>query len=160
MKTLDLPRRIGRVLRNVPPLFHLAFTVFRWQQARFTAGVVGVVLDAQRRVLLVEHVFHPEMPWGLPGGWLDRDEAPAVGAVRELREELQLTVQCQQVLLVDLPYPQHLDFAYLCVAQGQIGALSSELISYRWADAQTLPPLKPFHHQAILKAWEITTDER
>ena len=46
-------------------------------------------LMTQGQVLLVEHVFHPYAPWGLPGGWIDRNESPSQTAViRELQEEL------------------------------------------------------------------------
>ena len=54
-------------------------------------GVGLVVFDEQDRVLLLKHVFHPKTPWGLPGGWLGRDESPEQCALRELMEETGLT---------------------------------------------------------------------
>ncbi|MCD4687245.1 MAG: NUDIX hydrolase, partial [Anaerolineae bacterium] len=65
-----------------------------WIQPRFSIGVVGILLDdAGERVLLLKHVFHHPYPWGLPGGWIERGEDPAVCIVRELREETTLRVR-------------------------------------------------------------------
>lgn len=56
----------------------------------FAAGAVGV-LQRGDRLLLVRTVYR--QGWGLPGGMLERGEAPAAAVVRELREELGLDVE-------------------------------------------------------------------
>ena len=61
---------------------------------RIGAGLVA--LDEEDRVLLLRHVFHPYTPWGIPGGWLNRHEAPADGVLRELKEETGLTAVLTQ----------------------------------------------------------------
>jgi ADP-ribose pyrophosphatase YjhB (NUDIX family) len=124
-------------------------------QPKFTAGVVGVVFNAQGQVLLVEHVFHPYAPWGLPGGWIDRNESPSQTAIRELKEELQLTVAAAELLLVEVDFGNHLDFAYLCNTTSPIGILSNELLDYGWYDTNALPKLHRFHYRAINTALEV-----
>lgn len=123
-------------------------------QPHFTAGVVGVVLNAHGEVLLVEHVFHPQHPWGLPGGWLERGESPACALVRELREETGLQVSIVAPLLVETGYyfRTHLDIAFLCHADGDVVSLSSELLDYRWVSLSEAPPMLPFHQAAVLAA--------
>lgn len=127
---------------------------FRAVQPRFTAGVVGVVLDGQGNVLLVEHVFHPRTPWGLPGGWLERGEAPSQALQRELYEETGMRVLVDRPLLIESGYyyRSHLDIAFLCRAKGDISSLSSELLDYRWASLDDLPDMLPFHRAAVLAA--------
>lgn len=50
-------------------------------------GVSLVLCNDAGRVLLVRHSYGPS-GWALPGGGIGRDEDPAEGARREMREEL------------------------------------------------------------------------
>lgn len=151
---------VASLVRRAPWLVYMARSVWRIRQPRFTAGVVAVVLNDEGQVLLVEHVFHPHNPWGLPGGWVDRDEDPAETVLRELREELELDAEIGALLLARLAYRNHLDFAYRCYSSGSIGRLSSELLDYRWIDPMDLPPLQSFHHDAIQQALAYQTPIR
>ena len=58
-------------------------------------GAVAAVFDDAGKVLLVEHVFRTDYPWGLPGGWVAPGEAPVDAVRREIEEELQLQVRRQ-----------------------------------------------------------------
>ena len=147
-------RRVARFLQKAPWIVGAARSVWRLGQPKFTAGAVGVVFNPQGQVLLVEHVFHPYAPWGLPGGWVDRNEGPAETVTRELQEELHLTVEAHSLLLVETDFGNHLDFAYLCDAKGSVGQLSSELLSYDWYNINALPKLHRFHYRAIMSALE------
>jgi len=112
------------------------------------------MFNASGEVLLVEHVFHPHAPWGLPGGWVDRRESPENALCREMKEELALEVEVGPVLLVELDFNNHLDLAYLCRMNGEIGLLSEELLDYGWFSPASLPRLHKFHYRAIMRALE------
>ena len=133
---------------------HVMRLILHWTQPRFTAGVVGVVLNAQDEVLLVEHVFHPQDPWGLPGGWLGRGESPASALMRELQEEtgIRVTIVCPLLMETGHYFRTHLDMAFLCHAEGDVAALSSELLDYRWTGLDEVPPMLPFHEAAVRAA--------
>ncbi len=131
-----------------------------FSRARFSAGVIGVVFNDSGQVLLVEHVFHPHTPWGLPGGWIERREDPATALCREFFEELELQISADRILALELGYGDHIDFAYLCTTKGQVGKLSSELLDYQWFDVQALPRLQKFHYRAIMCALEVMLQER
>jgi len=147
-------RRVAQFLQKAPWIVGAARSIWRLGQPKFTAGAVGVVFNDQRQVLLVEHVFHPYAPWGLPGGWTDRNENPSQTVIRELREELTLTVEASVLLLVETDFGNHLDFAYLCEVKSAVGQLSSELLDYGWYDTNALPKLHRFHYRAINSALE------
>jgi ADP-ribose pyrophosphatase YjhB (NUDIX family) len=146
---------VAVVVRKAPWIVALGRVLWRLRQAKFSAGVVGVIFDKEGRVLLVEHVFHPYAPWGLPGGWVDRRENPAQTVQRELREELEMTIEVGPILMVETDYGNHLDFAYLCYSDGPVGKLSNELLNYGWYDLANLPRLHKFHYRAITSAMEI-----
>ena len=144
-----MARQFAAVIRRFPALMRLPYAFFRRFQARYTIGVVGVILDDQGRVLIVEHVLHPDFPWGLPGGWIGEDEDPRAGLLRELREELQLPARVKRILHVAKPIANHIDMAFLCEARGPIGALSRELLDHRWATPDRLPAMHKFHRKSI-----------
>lgn len=64
-------------------------------------GVGALVLDAERRLLLVKRRKDPEAGhWGLPGGKVDWLETVEAATVRELREELGIEIYLNRLLCV------------------------------------------------------------
>lgn len=51
------------------------------------------------RVLIVNPTYKPR--WELPGGAVEADESPATAAVREIREELGLTLPVGRLIALD-----------------------------------------------------------
>ena len=153
-------RKVATFIRRAPWVANAARMIWRIPQAKFTAGVVGVVFNDLNQVLLVEHVFHPYHPWGLPGGWVDRREDPSLTIQREMMEELELQVEVGSLLLARMDDSNHLDLAYRChMMNGSIGNLSNELLEYRWVSLADLPCLHNFHYQAIHQALAIRTEQ-
>ncbi len=148
-------RRLANFFQKAPWLIAIARIFWRITQPKFSAGAVGVVFNEEGHVLLVEHVFHPYVPWGLPGGWIDRNENPDETVRRELQEELNLAVEVGSPLLVEIAYGNHVDLAYLCIKIGNVGALSRELLDYAWCDPAQLPRLQSFHYRAIQSALKL-----
>ena len=144
-----MSRYIAPILRRFPLLMKLPYFVIQRTRPRYTIGVAAVIFDQSGAALLVEHAYHPRDPWGLPGGWIDADEDPAQAILRELREELSLTAEIRRVVHVARTVPNHVDIAFLCAAKSPVGALSHELLAWRWVAMEALPRLKPFHARAI-----------
>lgn len=150
--------RLAAALRRVPNLLKLAYYVYRFFQPKYTIGVVGIIFNDAREVLLVEHVFHPRIPWGLPGGWVGFNEDPQTAVTRELAEELGLTVSNLQLIHVEKTQFHHLDLAFTCHANNEVNKLSVELLGYRYWSLDQLPRLHGFQYRAIMRAsqgWSI-----
>lgn len=139
-------------VQRFPFVIQSAYYLYRFFQPKYTLGVVGVVFNAQGHVLLVEHVYHPKLAWGLPGGWVGFNEDPGAAVTRELHEELGLIVVIGQLLRVERTRYHHVDIAFLCQSQNQVNTLSSELLAYRFCPIADLPRLHKFHYQAVMQA--------
>jgi len=63
----------------------------------FMIGVVGLIRDADNRVLLLQHTYRFQYPWGLPTGFMQHREQPADALRREIREETRLKVELAPV---------------------------------------------------------------
>ncbi|MBN1966188.1 MAG: NUDIX hydrolase [Anaerolineae bacterium] len=148
--------QFASLFRRMPWLGVVGTWVYRLRQARYTVGAVGVVFDDDGRILLLEHVFHPYYPWGLPGGWVDRREDPAAAVERELREETGLDVRVISPLSITIGmFPDHLDLTYLCHCAGGQVRLSGEILAYAWVDPDDLPDLFTTQQRAIAQAMRL-----
>lgn len=67
---------------------------------RMAAGVL--FFNDEDKVLLVKMSYKDG--WGIPGGVVDANESPLQGALREVQEELNLTVPKETLSLVCLGY--------------------------------------------------------
>jgi ADP-ribose pyrophosphatase YjhB (NUDIX family) len=120
---------------------------------------VGAVFDQAGRVLIVEHAFRTDFPWGLPGGWVEPGEQPRDAVARELREELRLNVEVRDLVLCDTigrvrtsTHPVHLGLAYYCrlLSPPAPEALSMEVLAFEWIEpAKPTHVLAPFQNAAI-----------
>jgi ADP-ribose pyrophosphatase YjhB (NUDIX family) len=151
--------RLARAFRRFPQIGFLFTMTYRLTQPRLTAGVAGVLLDDQNRVLLLEHVFHARLPWGLPGGWLGRKEEPALAIAREFREETGLTVDVVRPIMVvqDRQWRAHLDISYLLRAEHPIPPLelSYEIVDYGWFKLDELPPVNRYNRLVLAAVSEL-----
>lgn len=82
----------------------------------------GLVRDERGRVLLCELTYKNE--WDLPGGVIEVGEAPSTGLVRELQEELGVTVEVRDLITVNwLPAWRGWDDA--CIFLFDLGVVDS-----------------------------------
>ncbi len=143
-------RAVARVVK-IPFVNYLMAWGIRLVVPRQRIGVTLVAQDEEGRVLLLHHVFHPSMPWGLPGGWLNRHEDPAKGIVRELKEETGLTAVPHAILHIQKNNsPAHLDIYYLGHVQPGPITLSAEILEAAWFPIDNLPDsLSPVTRKVI-----------
>lgn len=114
---------------------------------QLAAGVL--LFDHQRRFLLVKPTYRPD--WLLPGGVVEENESPYQAAMREVQEELGLTITVSQLLCIEYQINQakqrdNLQFVFLggTLDARQIQTITlppTEIIDYRFvtlADALQL----------------------
>ncbi|MGI8869680.1 MAG: NUDIX domain-containing protein [Mycobacteriales bacterium] len=80
--------------------------------AKFGAGVVGVIRDDAGRVLLLRHRFHQTDDWSLPGGWMHKSERFEDGLAREIHEETGYCVEIDQLVRLTSGYRLRVEVSY------------------------------------------------
>lgn len=123
---------------------------------RFTVhnlGAFAVILDDASRVLLCHRTDFDA--WNLPGGKVERLEAPWKAAQREVLEEVGLIVSVDQLIGVyAVPEQEAIAFAFLCTRTGGNIRLSDEADDIRYFHRGGLPPSTlPRHVERIEDAF-------
>jgi 8-oxo-dGTP pyrophosphatase MutT (NUDIX family) len=138
-----------RLWRDVPIPRFVRRMLLRRLNPTFLIGAVAAIQDARGRLLLLKHTYRKQLPWGLPGGFLDPAEPPEQAVVREVFEETGLRVRPTALLAADMYLGDEVGLLYRCeVLSGEI-VESIESEGHLWADLSALPPM-PRHQRALL----------
>ena len=112
----------------------------------FTVGTLCVITRDDGAILLLQHSYRAR--WGVPGGLLNRHEAPTTAAAREVLEEtgLAITLVGQPEVIVD-PKTRRVDLIYAATPVAgcdttKVRPLSAEITEVRWFGTGNLPPLQ------------------
>jgi 8-oxo-dGTP diphosphatase len=141
-----------RIWRDVPFPGWMRTLFLRILNPSFMVGAMALIEDDQRRLLVLEHTYRREFPWGLPGGWLKHAESPEAGLAREVLEETGLRVEVQALLAADFWGSTQLDLLYRCAIQSGTYQSSVETGRHRWVSIAELPELLPNQLALLRKA--------
>jgi ADP-ribose pyrophosphatase YjhB (NUDIX family) len=137
-------RALLRMYRSMPT--HLRRWIVRLIAPSFTVGAICVIERPDGHVMLVRQAYRKR--WGIPGGLLKRGEDPAVGARREVYEEVGIRVELvgPPAVVVD-PGPQRVDIVYRArpVSLAEVGEArpsSPEIVEVAWFPPDALPELQ------------------
>lgn len=112
----------------------------RLGQRRFTVTAGAFVFDDEGRILLLEHEFRPDSRWGIPGGFMTKNEQPEAALRRELREEVKLEIIDVEFLFArTLPRPKQVEIYFAGKAASTPVPSSFEIRKAEWFAADDLP---------------------
>lgn len=120
--------------------------VIRRVTPTWSAGAAAVVERDDGRWLMVRPVYRKG--WGLPGGFIDRNERPAEAVHRELREELGIDVVLDpDPWMVHDSIHRRLDTIFMArlvdgIDPDSIEVQTPELDEFGWFDPNEPPPLE------------------
>jgi 8-oxo-dGTP diphosphatase len=145
-----------RVWRDVPFPGWMRQLFLRVLNPSFMVGAMALITDEQGRILVVEHTYRRQLPWGLPGGWLKHAESPESGLRREVLEETGLEVQVESLLGADFWGSSQLDLLYRCSVLSGTYTPSDETGQHRWCSPAELPELLPNQFRLLRKSRVIS----
>jgi ADP-ribose pyrophosphatase YjhB (NUDIX family)/predicted GIY-YIG superfamily endonuclease len=126
----------------------------------------GALVTRDGRVLLVKRATRPfQGYWDIPGGFLEEDEHPEAGAIREVREETGLEVQPTDLLGLYMDRYEYdgeedycLNIYYLAEVVGGWECPGDEAVELAWFAADELPAKIAFDHaRVVLADWVRST---
>ena len=126
--------------------------------AKFTVGVIALILDEQGRVLLFKHTYRRDKPWGLPSGSLQPGESLENCLVRELREETGMEIAVDGLLsAAAYPRRRRIDTIFSCRLTNDKGLKSfrpsAEVSEARFFELDKLPEgMHTAHGRLIVRA--------
>jgi 8-oxo-dGTP diphosphatase len=151
-----MPDRLHRLLLRafrVLPTWARRWAV-RLLAPSFTVGAICHIERANGDVLLVRQAYRSR--WGIPGGLLQRGEAPAAAAVREVFEETGLAIELigEPAVVVDAD-PQRIDLIFRARPVKDVDSdlarpRSPEIAEVAWFAADALPELQTETGQALV----------
>jgi ADP-ribose pyrophosphatase YjhB (NUDIX family) len=115
-------------------------------------GAFALLYDGEGRILLC-HRRDADV-WNLPGGQVERSEAPWQAAIREAREETGLEISVRRLAFVDYrPERDESVFTFACEVTGGMLTLNEEVDQLAWFALAELPAnIAPRHAERILPA--------
>jgi NADH pyrophosphatase NudC (nudix superfamily) len=104
--------------------------------------VVAAIVERAGEVILVRSRGHPDTWYGLVAGFLEKGEHPDTAVLREIEEEIGLTVQRPQFLgIYSFERRNQIIFVYHVLAEaGEVRLCERELADYKWVPIERLRP--------------------
>jgi ADP-ribose pyrophosphatase YjhB (NUDIX family) len=124
----------------------------------FQVFAAAVILDANKKILLVKSTYQRFHPWGLPGGSLEYGEQPEEAAVREVWEETGLTVCIERFLLVSSWLPDRVGMYYLCRITDGTFHPTDEVSEFGYFAIDNLPDVRPIDVEVIKRIHRMVQD--
>lgn len=132
--------RLLELWRKLPMAKGLRLFLLHLVNSEFLIGVTGVIFDKQNRVLIVEHTYR-DIPWSLPGGFLQSNELPKHGLAREIKEETGFTVKIIRIIQTEAHSQNRIDMSYFGVYESGEFTPCDEVVAYKFVKPRELPPL-------------------
>lgn len=167
--------RPARRVTEVPPGLHVLLlriygrlpvqlrrAVVRAVTPSFTVGSNCIVEREDGAILLVRQVYRRR--WGLPGGLLEKGEAPAQALLREVEEEvgLQVEVVGEPAVVVD-PVARRVDIVHRArptsPVADELQPRSPEISEVRWHQPNALPELQEEAADALVALARTATGD-
>ena len=115
----------------------------------FQVFSAAIIFDDKNRILLVKLTYQRNYSWGLPGGGLEYGESSEDAAIREVWEEMGLTIEIEKLLFNKTFPPDKFAMYYLCRITNGVFEPSDEVSEYGFFSLNNLPDVRPVDYEVI-----------
>lgn len=124
----------------------------------FNIGVFAIIFDDKKRILFC-HRTDRDL-WNLPGGALEKGEAPWEGVKREVTEETGLDVEVERLAgIYYTPRQNQIAFSFVCSIVGGKLTVNEESDVFKYFAFVEIPEnFPPRHHARIKDALESSNE--
>lgn len=130
--------------------------------SKFNVGTSIIIPNLEGKILLGKHVFSAQKsPWRLIGGYINKRENIFDGAKREAKEELNIDIEIDRVLLIRTGFAYRVEFTVVAKPlQTEIifEIDSKELDRVEWFDPGQEPDDVLDYHKEIIKIYKNNTE--
>ncbi len=149
-----------KIIENATRLYCPSCDFIFWDNPK---PVVSILLHTDEKILMLQRAKNPlKNYWCLPGGFVNSSEAPEQAVKREIKEELDMDIDIDEILgayLIDNdPRGIHIDIIYIGKPKGSIH-LSNEHSKYAYFQKSELPDLIAYKHREAISDWIKNNDE-
>lgn len=117
--------------------------------------VVAALVENNKRIILARNKLWPENMFGLITGFLEKDEGPEKGVLREVKEELGLSGEIKELIGVyQFSMMNQLIIAYYVLTEGVI-KMGEELVEVKPVTPERLKPWN-FGAGLAVRDWMIS----
>ena len=127
--------------------YAVATKIIKKVQAFLGANTIGsraIVINPDGQILLVKHTYQPH--WYLPGGGVKKGESAKAALLRELKEEVGLVVNLEELILYGIYHHIYMgvnDYPIIYVVKNykMTSSSSGEIEEIAWFDYDDLPAM-------------------
>jgi ADP-ribose pyrophosphatase YjhB (NUDIX family) len=103
--------------------------------------VTGALVIKNKKILLCKRAISPSYgKWTFPSGYLDESETPEEGAIREAKEEVNIKIKLQKLLIVFTARKKNLiQFVFLAKHLNKTFKPGIETLEARYFDYKEIP---------------------
>lgn len=132
----------------MPPWLRLR--IVRATQVRFTVSAAAIIMNEERKVLLLNHMLRPYSGWGMPGGFMSAAEQPEEAIRRELHEETGIELLDLKLFRVRT-IGSHIEILFTARAGGDPVVSSREILELGWFDVDSMPENMSNAQKAVIR---------
>lgn len=126
--------------------------------SKFNVGTSLIIPNTEGKILLGKHVFSAQKtPWRLIGGYISKGENIYDGAKREAREELNIDIEIDRVLLIRSGFAYRVEITLITKpisAETIFKPDSKELDKVEWFEVGSEPINTLDYHKQILAIYK------
>jgi 8-oxo-dGTP pyrophosphatase MutT (NUDIX family) len=136
MSNVRLPKIIGKIT------YIITFFGIRYMLRGSVRAYVLITVDDT--AILTKNWLGLHKKWRLPGGGIHQKEDPTMGAIREVYEELGITLTKNQLVLIGGPFTSKKHFSYWLykvelTTMPTIAMNQQELVEAQWIPVKNIP---------------------